>query len=220
MTPTARSALAALALAVPVLAEVARPELFDGTWGHLVFAASQLLGWLLVAAVVRGAPAAASAASPRGRRVVLLACGLQLAFAGVYGVTAIDGEPYEGSFVLFLLGFVSLLVGGLLWAARLRRVSSARVAGRGLLAVAVLGALAVLVGSDPFHDVLLVSSYAAWVVVGRGFTTLGPAPLSEPLGTPSTGAAGPALAAGRPGPSERSATTAPRPRRPAPADPA
>ena len=203
MSPTVRSTLAALALAVPVLAEIARPELSDGTWGNLVFAASQLLGWALVAAVVRGAPAAASAASPRGRRVVLLGCGLQLAFAAVYGVTALDGEPYEGSFVLFLLGFVALLVGGLLWAARLRRVAAARVAGRGLLAVAVLGALAMLVGSDPLHDAFLVSSYAAWVVVGRGFAALGRAPVSEPLGTPSTGAAGPAIPAGRPDPSVR-----------------
>ena len=69
-------------------------------------------------------------------------------------------------------------MGGLLWAARLRRVGAARVAARGLVAVAVLGALAVLVGSDPFHDVFLVSSYAAWVLVGRGFDALGSAPAS------------------------------------------
>ena len=178
MSPTVRSTLAALALTVPVLAEIARPELFDATSGHLVFAVSQLLGWALLASVVRGAPAAASAASPRGRRLVLAACGLQLGFAAVYGATALDAEPFEGSFVLFLLGFVALLVGGLLWAARLRRVAAAGVAARGLVAVAVLGALAVLVGSDPFHDVFLVSSYAAWVLVGRGFDSLGTAPAS------------------------------------------
>jgi hypothetical protein len=178
MSPTVRSTLAALVLAVPVLAEIARPELFDGTWGELVFAASQVVGWALVAVVVRAAPAAARAASPRGRRLVLAACGLQLGFAAVYGATATDGEPFEGSFVLFLLGFVALLVGGLLWAARLRRVAAARVATRGLVAVAVLGALAILVGSDPFHDVFLVSSYAAWVLVGRGFDSLGSAAAS------------------------------------------
>ena len=182
MTATVRSTLAALVLAVPVLAELARPELVDGTWGHLLFAGSQLVGWALVASVVRGAPAAARAASPRGRRLVLAACALQLAFAAVYGATALDAEPFEGSFVLFLLGFVALLVGGLLWASRLRRVEAAGVAARGLAAVAVLGALALLVGSDPFHDVFLVSSYAVWVVVGRGFDALGRA---EASGIPS-----------------------------------
>ena len=63
-------------------------------------------------------------------------------------------------------------MGAILWASRLRRRTGARVAAAGLLAVAVLGALAMLVGNDPFHDVFLVTSYTAWVVVGRGFDTL------------------------------------------------
>jgi hypothetical protein len=172
MSLTTRSALAAVVLAVPVLAEVAWPAAFDSPAAHVSFAASQLVGWALLASLAFGAPAAARAASPRGRGAVLGGCGLQIAFAAVYGATAFDGEPLEASFVLFLLGFVALLVGGLLWASRLRRVTSARLAAAGLLAVAVLGALAVLIGSDPFHDVLLVSSYAAWVVVGRGLDSL------------------------------------------------
>ena len=32
----------------------------------------------------------------------------------------------------------------------------------GMLATAVLGFLAMAVGSDPFHDIFLLSSYAAW----------------------------------------------------------
>ena len=172
MSATTRSALAATVLAVPVLAEIAWPARLDAAGGLLAFAASQLVGWALLASLVLGAPPAARTASPRGRRVVLAGCALQVSFATVYGATAFDGDPLEASFVLFMLGFITLLVGGLLWASRLRRKTGGRLAAAGLLAVAVLGALAMIVGSDPFHDVFLVSSYAAWVVVGRGFDTL------------------------------------------------
>ncbi len=172
MSATTRSALAATVLAVPVLAEIAWPARLGAAGGLLLFAASQLVGWALLASLVLGAPPAARTASPRGRRVVLAGCALQVSFATVYGATAFDGDPLEASFVLFMLGFITLLVGGLLWASRLRRKTGGRLASAGLLAVAVLGALAMIVGSDPFHDVFLVSSYAAWVVVGRGFDTL------------------------------------------------
>ena len=108
-------------------------------------------------------------------RFVLAGCALQVSFATLYAATALDSEPLEASFVLFLLGFAALLFGGLLWASRLRPVARTRLAARGLFAVAALGALAMLVGSDPFHDVFLLSSYAAWVMVGRGFDSLRPA---------------------------------------------
>ena len=186
MSPTTRSAIAALALAVPVIAEIARPESFDTAGGHLVFAVSQLVGWALIASVVHGAPAAARDASPRARRVVLTGCALQMCFAAVYGVTALDAEPLEASFIPFLLGFVLLLVGGLLWASRLRRIEAGRAAAAALATMAVLGALAMLASSDPFHDVFLLSSYATWVLVGRGFTALGHADatgrVARPLG--------------------------------------
>jgi hypothetical protein len=155
-----------------VIAEIARPAPFDTPGGHVFFAASQVVGWSLLTSLVVGAPASARTASPRGRRLVLLGCALQVLFATLYGATALDGEPLEASFVVFMLGFVALLVGGLLWASRLRRTTGGGVAAVGLLAVAALGALAMLVGSDPFHDIFLVSSYAAWVVVGRGFDSL------------------------------------------------
>ena len=172
MSATTRTALAATVLAVPVLAQIAWPARLDVTGGHVLFAASQLVGWALLACLVLAAPPPARTASPRGRRAVLAGCALQVSFATLYGATAFDGDPLEASFVLFMLGFITLLVGGLLWASRLRRKTGGRLAAAGLLAVAVLGALAMLVGSDPFHDVFLVSSYAAWVVVGRGFDTL------------------------------------------------
>ena len=172
MSPTTRSALAATTLAAPVIAQIAWPSPLDSAGGHVFFAASQLIGWALLTSVVLAAPAVACTASPRGRRVVLVGCVLQILFATLYGATALDGEPLEASFVVFLLGFIALLVGGLLWASRLRRTTGGGLAAVGLLSVAALGILAMLVGSDPFHDVFLVSSYAAWVVVGRGFDSL------------------------------------------------
>ncbi len=71
-------------------------------------------------------------------------------------------------FVAFLLGFLALTAGGVIWGVRLRRNRRAAPAGAGLLAVAVLGFLAMALGMDPFHDVFLLSSYAAWVAVGMG----------------------------------------------------
>ena len=173
---TARTAVAALTLALPVVAEAVGPGIGDRTVGHLLFAASQVLGWALLATVVAGAPSAARDASPRGRWAVLVACGLQVAFGLVDGATALDGEPSEAVFVLFLLGFLVLLVGGPLWASRLRRQPGGRSAAVALLVVTVLGLLAVVVEPDPFHDVALVGSYLAWVLVGRGLSVLGENP--------------------------------------------
>ena len=172
MSATKSSAFAATVLAVPVLAEIAWPSRLDTAGALVLFAASQLVGWALLAWLVLGAPPAARAASPRGRRAVLVGCALQVSFATAYGVTAFDGEPLEASFVLFMLGFITLFVGGLLWASSLRRRTGGRVAAAGLLAVSVLGALAILVGGDPFHDIFLVSSYVAWIIVGHGFDAL------------------------------------------------
>ena len=95
----------------------------------------------------------------------------QMLFAGVYAITALDGEPLEASFVFFLLGFLALFVGGLAWGTSLLR-SGASMAGGGLLATAVAGLLAMLLGMDPWHDVFLLSSYAAWTLVGRGFDAI------------------------------------------------
>lgn len=189
MSRTARCTAAALVLAVPVVAETARPELFDTAAGHLLFAGSQGVGWALLASVVADAPQAARAASPRGRRTVLGACALQLLFALAYAATAVDGEPFEGVFLLFLLGFLALLVGGPLWAARLLRQPAGRFSAAGLLAVAVLGAVAVLVEVDPVHDIALVGGYAAWVLVGRGLSVLDRAvPEDAAAKTPSAAA--------------------------------
>lgn len=172
MSLVVRSALAALVLIVPVAAQLVWPSFDDS--GHLVFAASQILGWLLVTTVVRdGAGRHPSLGHTRGSRVgmrlLLAGCALQVTFGLVYGGTALlDGEPLEASFVLFLVGFLALFVGGVTWGPGLLRSGLSRTAGLGALATAVLGLLAMLVGTDPWHDVFLLSSYAAWVLVGIG----------------------------------------------------
>ena len=104
-----------------------------------------------------------------GRRLLLSGCALQVLFALVYGGSAVvDGEPVEASFLLFLLGFLATFVGGFIWGPALLRAGLAHLAGVGVLATAVLGLLAIAVGVDPFHDMFLLTSYAAWVLVGRG----------------------------------------------------
>jgi hypothetical protein len=180
--PLARTTAAAALLIVPVAAEIAFPERFDGAAGNVAFAAAQLLGWLLIGSVVRPAPPGPARRARFGRRAVLVGIACQVAFAAVYGVTSFDAEPLEASFFLFLLGFLALTVGGLSWGSALARSAGRRTAGWGLVATAVLGLLAVMVGVDPFHDIFLLSSYAAWPVVGHGLTRSPGQRTADPVG--------------------------------------
>ena len=165
-----RAIAAAGALIIPVVAELIWPSFGDS--GHVVFAICQLIGWVLVASVIvdidRVFPALSTTRGGRvGRRVMLIGCALQVLFALTYGVTAvISGEPNEASFLLFLAGFLAQLVGGIVWWRAMRSEARLRVTRLGVLATAILGFLAMAVGNDPFHDIFLLSSYAAWAAVG------------------------------------------------------
>jgi hypothetical protein len=164
---TAPAVTAAALLAVPVAVEAFWLHSGDDPAGHLLFAATQVAGWLLVLSIVRSL----LRVTPRGRvlpRLVVGGVGLQVAFGVVYGVTTlVSGEPWEASFVLFLIGFLLLAVCGLGWGLRLRR-EGLRTTGLGLVGVGALGGLAVVVGVSPWHDLLLLGSYLSWVAVGAG----------------------------------------------------
>ena len=171
MSSSTRAAAAAVVLIVPVVLELAWPAFGDQVAGQEIFAVSQLAGWLLLLSVCRRGMVPAKRSAWIGRRSVLVGCVLQILFAGVYAITALDSEPLEATFVFFLLGFLALCVGGLAWGTSLLR-SGASMAGGGLVATAVAGLLAMLLGMDPWHDVFLLSSYAAWTLVGRGFDAI------------------------------------------------
>lgn len=169
-TLSARAIVAAGSLIVPVVAELVWPSFGDS--GHIVFALSQLVGWILVAGVAidirRLFPAVSSVRGGLvGPRLILIGCSLQVMFALAYGITALmSGEPNESAFVLFLAGFLAQLVGGVVWWRAMRSEPGLRVTRIAVLATAVLGFAAMAFGSDPYHDIFLVSGYAAWAVVG------------------------------------------------------
>ena len=167
MSTTLRSALAALLLTGSVAAELIWNEVDEFRAGHVGFAAAQVCGWALLLTVVLSLRR--SHPGPRlGSGAVVVGCGLQVLFALGYGASAAaTGEPFGGIFVVFLLAFLALTVGGVAWGWSLRRAGYA-VAGSGLLVTAVAGFLAMALSMDPWHDVLLLTSYAAWVVVGAG----------------------------------------------------
>jgi hypothetical protein len=168
MNALTKSAVAAGLLIVPVAVETVVRSDHLALWGHAVFVVSQLAGWLLLLSLSRQL-AARVGGSRWGARLVRAGCILQLVFAAGYGITvAWPGEPSEGMFVAFLLAFLSLTAGGLIWGTRLLRAHRASPAGAGLLAVGILGFLAMALGMDPFHDIFLLLSYAAWIAVGLG----------------------------------------------------
>ena len=184
--PLVRTVMAAALLVVPVSVQLALPEIADSTGGHLTFAVSQLLGWLLILSVARRLPATAARRGRFGRRSVLFGLGCQVAFALIYAVTSLDAKPLEASFVLFLLGFLAIAIGGTTWGTSLVRVAERRTAGWGIIGVGVLGLLAMLVGGDPFHDVFLLASYAAWVLVGHGVTRTAARRVDAPVAVSET----------------------------------
>ena len=177
-----RAIAAAGALIIPVVAELIWPSFGDR--GHLVFAICQLIGWVLVASIIldvdRLFPSLRTTRGGRaGRRVLLIGCTLQVLFALTYGVTAaVIGEPNEAAFVLFLAGFLAQLVGGIVWWRAMRSEPRLRVTRIGALATATLGFLAMAVGTDPFHDIFLLSSYAAWAAVGVSASHASATPLA------------------------------------------
>ena len=115
MNTTAKGTTAAVLLIVPVVAELVSEPLGDGTPFKITFAASQLVGWLLLAGVCRRSlpsstlPRAAGIESVPGSCAA--SCLAEMVFAATYGVLeVVTGEP-EASFVFFWLGLLLTTVG-------------------------------------------------------------------------------------------------------------
>jgi hypothetical protein len=168
MNAVSRSSAAAALLAVPVIAETVH-LIGDQWWGDVLFASSQLVAWALLVTVARQLAAVTPGTGRWGPRLVLVGTCLQAAFAASYLVSsAVAGEPSPLVWPVFLAGFLLLTAGGLTWARRLRRLPGRGVCAAGLAGVAALGLAAMVVASDPGHDIALVGSYLAWIAVGRG----------------------------------------------------
>lgn len=167
MSSTARPVVASLLLAVPVAAQLVVPSLGDALAGQLLFAVTQLAGWLLLVAVCRGlAPALPTRAGRVGRRLLAAGALVEAGFALAYGALVVIGADEGSAFVLFALGFLLLTVGGITTG-----IAAARHGRRGLgvalVGVVLLGLLANLVGDSGWHELFLLTHYLGWVVVGR-----------------------------------------------------
>jgi hypothetical protein len=113
MTASMRAALAAVLLIVPVLLETILHEPGDQLWGQLVFALTQVVGWLLVLTVCRDLRRSRPATRPAriGSTLVVAGSIAQIGFGLLYGVLAAVGEDPGVSFILFALAFLMLTVG-------------------------------------------------------------------------------------------------------------
>lgn len=80
--------------------------------------------------------------------------------------TLLRGVPLEASFIAFLLGMLLLAVGSVTWALSLRRRPPTPGVWQLLLVsgVGAFGALAI--EPDPWHDVSLTVTFAAWSAIG------------------------------------------------------
>lgn len=167
MSSLIRSIVAALLLAVPVATQLVVPALGDAYAGHLLFASTQLLGWLLLASVCRDlAPALPSRAGRVGRRLLVTGALFEVAFALAYGTLVIVGGDEGSAFMFFALGFLLLTAGGITAGVAASR-HGWRGLGAALAGVVVLGLLANLVGDTWWHDLFLLTHYLGWVLVGR-----------------------------------------------------
>jgi len=162
MKLSTRAVIGSLLLAVPVGAEAVFRELFHGAAGETLFTVTQLLGWALLLTVAR----AARHLSTWGSRLLTVGCVLQIVFALAYGASLVaTGKGADWAFVPFLLGFVCLAVGSAITFRTSRRMPGARLATLGAALVGGLGLAAMVLGTDPWHDIALIGSYLSWQVL-------------------------------------------------------
>ncbi len=98
-----------------------------------------------------------------------------------------QGKPYEPAFLVFALGLLLLVLGEIALGIRLRRTRLVGVGWPLPIAAAIASLLGVVVPVDPWHDLGLLSSFAAWVALGAQLLRLPPTRVApDPVGPSST----------------------------------
>ncbi|HEX7187030.1 MAG TPA: hypothetical protein VF423_02305 [Actinomycetes bacterium] len=167
--------LLALSVGIELVSDVQRP---DGTVTAPALFAVLMVLWALgmacVATTVLGLRRLHTDASrplPRvgraGVRVTLAGCLLLLAFPVLGGLTAaLSGKPADIVFLPFGIGFLCLIVGGVLLGRGVRRADVLRPAAVPLWFGAGSAFLAIAVPADPWHDLALFAFHATWTALG------------------------------------------------------
>jgi hypothetical protein len=131
------------------------------------------LGMLCVAATVfavkalhREAAIPLSRAGRAGVRLAVAGSSLQVLFAILVGVTAaVAGKAWEASFVLYGVGFLSLVIGGVLLGFAVSRAGVLRLAAAPLWVGAAAAFVAIAV-MPPWHDIALFVFPSTWFALG------------------------------------------------------
>ena len=168
------AAVSGLLMLVGVEGEwVLDPQADDGTvtapagFALLVLVATAGFALLLVAVAGLRAATRHSRRARVGAALSVVGAGLLVAFGTSTLATFLaTGQPWEPTFIAFLLGMLLLAVGPATWGSALLRGSPARGVGL-VLVLAGLAALASLtLESDPWHDLAISGMFVSWSVVG------------------------------------------------------
>lgn len=150
--------------------EVRRPVLFAGlVLGYCV-------GAVLLGYVMSRLPRVSSAegiVATRGGRLGAWLCAASFGLLGLSGLLALatgllSGAPAEWSFLPLALGFLLQVVGAVALGRWLRRTGWLGVAGLAPWLAALGTVVAGGVEADPWHDLGMFVSYAAWAALGVG----------------------------------------------------
>jgi hypothetical protein len=108
-----------------------------------------------------------SRAGRAGVRLAVAGSTLHVLFAIMVGITVVvTDKPWEASFVLFALGFLLLVVGGVLLGFGVRRAAALRAAAAPFWVGAAAAFAAIAVFTDPWHDAALAVYASTWIALG------------------------------------------------------
>jgi hypothetical protein len=108
-----------------------------------------------------------------GLRVATVGAALHVLFAALYAATAaVTGDAADSAFFLYALGFLLLIVGGLMAGFSMIRIQPLRRMGL-LLLLTAAAAIVLIVTPAPAHDVGYFVYDAAWILIGLNQLTRG-----------------------------------------------